>query len=197
MLKHFTDRLRNDVLLRIATLDGVQPAALTELNDAMGRVLAGAASSRKKTAMGGIRHAAEILGFRRSASGNGGHGQRPRVRPELAQKILDEMFVFENLMDIDDRGIQLLLRGSAVRSLIIALKGASPNCAILFKNMSQRAAEMLRETSNQGPGAAVRSRGRAEGNPQDRPPPRRRRADPARRRRRRRCFRPIAETHVR
>ena len=66
--------------------------------------------------------------------------------PDLAQKILDEMFVFENLLDVDDRGIQLLLREMQSDSLILALKGASPELREkIFKNMSQRAAEMLRE----------------------------------------------------
>ena len=66
--------------------------------------------------------------------------------PELAQKILDEMFVFENLMDIDDRSIQMILREVQSDSLILALKGASPELREkIFKNMSQRAAEMLRE----------------------------------------------------
>jgi flagellar motor switch protein FliG len=66
--------------------------------------------------------------------------------PDLAQKILDEMFVFENLLDIDDRGIQLLLREVQSDALIIALKGSSPELREkIFKNMSQRAAEMLRE----------------------------------------------------
>ncbi|MDO9601262.1 MAG: FliG C-terminal domain-containing protein, partial [Rhodocyclaceae bacterium] len=65
---------------------------------------------------------------------------------ELAQKILDEMFVFENLLDVDDRGIQLLLREIQSDSLILALKGSSPELREkVFKNMSQRAAEMLRE----------------------------------------------------
>ena len=66
--------------------------------------------------------------------------------PDLAQKILDEMFVFENLMDLDDRGIQTLLREVQSDSLVIALKGAPPEMREkIFKNMSQRAAEMLRE----------------------------------------------------
>ena len=64
----------------------------------------------------------------------------------LAQKILDEMFVFENLLDLDDRGIQLLLREIQSDSLILAMKGASELLREkIFKNMSQRAAEMLRE----------------------------------------------------
>ena len=146
ILKHFTERLRNDVLLRIATLDGVQPVALRELNDAMARVLAGASANVKKTAMGGIRHAAEILNFVGQALETTVIDNVREYDPELAQKILDEMFVFENLIDVDDRGIQLLLREVQSDSLIIALKGASEELrAKIFKNMSQRAGEMLKE----------------------------------------------------
>jgi len=146
VLKSFSERLRNDVLLRIATLDGVQPNALHDLNDAMTRLLAGASANVKKTAMGGIRHAAEILNFVGQASETAIVDNVREYDPELAQKILDEMFVFENLLDIDDRGIQLLLREIQSDSLILALKGSSPELREkVFKNMSQRAAEMLRE----------------------------------------------------
>ena len=146
VLKHFTERLRNDVLLRIATLDGVQPAALRELNDALTRLMAGASSNVKKAAMGGIRHAAEILNFVGQQAETGIMDNVREYDPDLAQKILDEMFVFENLMDVDDRGIQLLLREIQSDSLILALKGAPPELREkIFKNMSQRAAEMLRE----------------------------------------------------
>jgi flagellar motor switch protein FliG len=146
ILKHFTDRLRNDVLLRIATLDGVQPAALRELNEALTRILANSAANVKKTAMGGIRHAAEILNFVGQQVETAIIDNVREYDPDLAQKILDEMFVFENLLDIDDRGIQLLLREVQSDALIIALKGASPELRDkVFKNMSQRAAEMLRE----------------------------------------------------
>ncbi|NML24883.1 flagellar motor switch protein FliG [Zoogloea dura] len=145
ILKHFTDRLRNDVLLRIATLDGVQPVALRELNEALTRMLAGA-STVKKTAMGGVRHAADILNFVGSAAETAILDNVREYDPDLAQKILDEMFVFENLMDLDDRGIQTLLREVQSDSLVIALKGAPPEMREkIFKNMSQRAAEMLRE----------------------------------------------------
>jgi flagellar motor switch protein FliG len=145
ILKHFPDRLRNDVLLRIATLDGVQPAALRELNEALTRMMAGA-TTVKKASMGGIRHAAEILNFVGTAAETAIVDNVREYDPELAQKILDEMFVFENLVDIDDRGIQLLLREIQSDSLIVALKGSSPELREkIFKNMSQRAAEMLRE----------------------------------------------------
>ncbi|MBS0345223.1 MAG: flagellar motor switch protein FliG [Proteobacteria bacterium] len=144
ILKHFTDRLRNDVLLRIATLDGVQPIALKELNDALTRMLSGA--TVKKTAMGGVRHAAEILNFVGSAAETAILDNVREYDPDLAQKILDEMFVFENLLDLDDRGIQTLLREVQSDSLVVALKGAPPELREkIFKNMSQRAAEMLRE----------------------------------------------------
>ena len=146
IIKLFTERLRNDVLLRIATLDGVQPVALRELNEAMTRLLAGASANVKKAAMGGIRHAAEILNFVGQAAETSIVDNVREYDPDLAQKILDEMFVFENLMDVDDRGIQLLLREIQSDSLILALKGASPELREkIFKNMSQRAAEMLRE----------------------------------------------------
>lgn len=146
VLKFFSERLRNDVLLRIATLDGVQPTALRELNEAMTRLLAGASSNVKKAAMGGIRHAAEILNFVGQAAETAIVDNVREYDPELAQKILDEMFVFENLIDVDDRGVQLLLREIQSDSLIVALKGASPELREkIFKNMSQRAAEMLRE----------------------------------------------------
>lgn len=146
ILKHFSERLRNDVLLRIATLDGVQPTALRELNEALTRLMAGASANVKKAAMGGIRHAAEILNYVGQAAETGIMDNVREYDPDLAQKILDEMFVFENLLDVDDRGIQLLLREVQSDSLIVALKGSSPELREkVFKNMSQRAAEMLRE----------------------------------------------------
>jgi flagellar motor switch protein FliG len=146
ILKMFTERLRNDVLLRIATLDGVQPTALHELNEALTRLLSGASANVKKASMGGIRHAAEILNFVGQQAETSIVDNVREYDPDLAQKILDEMFVFENLMDVDDRGIQLLLREVQSDSLIIALKGAAPELREkIFKNMSQRAAEMLRE----------------------------------------------------
>lgn len=145
ILNCFTDRLRNDVVLRIATLDGIQPMALKELNDTMLRILSGSANV-KKTAMGGVRTVAEILNFIGSATETSVVDAIREYDPDLAQKIIDEMFVFENLMDIDDRSIQVILREVQSDSLVLALKGASPDLRDkIFKNMSQRAAEMLKE----------------------------------------------------
>lgn len=145
ILSYFTERLRNDVVLRVATLEGIQPAALKELNEVMLRLLSGSANI-KKAAMGGVRTVAEILNFMGTANESTVVDSIREYDPDLAQRILDEMFVFENLNDIDDRSIQLLLREIQSDSLILALKGASePLREKIFKNMSQRAAEMLRE----------------------------------------------------
>jgi flagellar motor switch protein FliG len=139
------ERTRQDVLLRIATLDGVQPSALRELNDVLTKLLAGS-TNIKKTAMGGVRAAAEILNFMPANLESGVIDNVKEYDAELAQKILDEMFVFENIVDIDDRGIQLLLREVQSESLIVALKGTSEELREkILKNMSQRAAEMLRD----------------------------------------------------
>ena len=145
ILKNFTERLRNDVMLRIATLDGVQPAALHELNDVLTKLLSGNENVKKKP-MGGIRVAAEILNFMSGDAETSVMDSLKNYDDDMAQKIMDEMFVFDNIIDIDDRGIQLLLREVQSDALIVALKGASEEMREkIFKNMSQRAAEMMRE----------------------------------------------------
>lgn len=145
ILSHFTERLRNDVILRIATLDGVQPTALRELNDVLTKLLIGN-ESLKKQPMGGIRTAAEILNFMSGENEASVMDNLKNYDSDMAQKIMDEMFVFDNIMDIDDRGIQLLLREVQSETLIVALKGAGQELRDkIFKNMSQRAGEMMRE----------------------------------------------------
>ena len=145
VLERFTERLRNDVVLRIATLDGVQPAALRELNEVLTKLLTGNENLKKKP-MGGVRAAAEILNFFSGENEISVMANLKSYDNDMAQKIMDEMFVFDNIMDIEDRGIQLLLREVQSESLIIALKGATPELREkFFKNMSQRAGEMMRE----------------------------------------------------
>lgn len=145
VLSHFTDRLRQDVMLRIATLDGVKPVALRELNEVMTKLLTGN-ESLKKQQMGGIKAAAEIMNFL------GGDNEASVMEglksydEDMAQKIMDEMFVFDNVIDIDDKGIQVMLREVQSETLIVALKGATQELRDkIFKNMSSRAAEMMRE----------------------------------------------------
>jgi flagellar motor switch protein FliG len=145
VIGHFTERLRNDVVLRIATLDGVQPAALRELNEVLTKLLTGNESLKKKP-MGGVRAAAEILNFLSGENEASVMTNLKNYDGDMAQKIMDEMFVFDNIMDIDDRGIQVMLREVQSESLIVALKGANQDLREkIFKNMSQRAAEMMRE----------------------------------------------------
>ena len=145
VLTNFTERLRNDVVLRIATLDGIQPAALRELNDVLTKLLTGNESLKKKT-IGGVRAAAEILNFMSGENEASVMSNLRNYDGDMAEKIMDEMFVFDNIMDIDDRGIQLLLREVQSDTLIVALKGANPEMRDkIFKNMSQRAAEMMRD----------------------------------------------------
>lgn len=145
VLSHLNEALRSDVVYRIATLDGVQPAALRELNDVLMKLLSGDQNLRKGT-RGGVRTAAEILNFMSGTSENAILDVVREHDSTLAQKIMDEMFIFENLLEIDDRGIQMLLREVDSESLIVALKGATAELRDkIFRNMSQRAADMLRE----------------------------------------------------
>lgn len=145
ILAQFTERLRNDVLLRIATLDSVQPIALRELNSVLGKLLSGT-DSIKKPRMGGVRTTAEILNFMPTALESNVIENITQYDEDMAQRIMDEMFVFDDLLKVDDQGIQLLLREIQSESLITALKGAKEELRDkIFKNMSQRAAEVLRE----------------------------------------------------
>ena len=145
VLKLFTERQRNEVLIRIATLDGIQPTALKDLNEVMSRVLAGG-DRLKKATMGGPKTAAEIINMMGSSVETSVLDYIREADGDLAQKIMDNMFTFDDLMKIDDKGIQALLREVQSESLIIALKGATPELREkIFKNMSSRAAETLRE----------------------------------------------------
>ncbi|GAB2798622.1 flagellar motor switch protein FliG [Halomonas shantousis] len=144
VIEQFDDKLRNDVVLRIATFSGVQPAALQELTEVLGGMLDG--QNLKRSKMGGVRTAAEILNLMNSSQEEQIIETVRAHNEDLAQRIIDEMFLFENLLDIDDRGIQLILKEIDTNSLVIALKGAQDALVEKFmRNMSQRAAALLRE----------------------------------------------------
>ena len=145
VLAQFNERLRNDVMLRIATLESVQPAALHDLNEVLTQLLQGAGRARKK-ARGGVEAAADILNRLGGALEASVSAHLREMDADLAQQITDKMFVFDNLVNLDDRAIQLLLREVQSETLIVALKGTSDALRDkIFKNMSQRAAEMLRD----------------------------------------------------
>ena len=145
VLKQFGERPRNEVMIRIATLDGIQPAALKDLNEVLSRVLAGGDRARKST-MGGPKTAAEIINMMGSSVETSVLDYIREADHDLAQGIMDNMFTFDDLLKIDDRGLQALLKEVQGESLIIALKGASSELRDkMFRNMSSRAAETLRE----------------------------------------------------
>lgn len=145
ILNLFPERLRNDVMLRIATLEGVQPLALRELNEVLTQLLSGG-DRGKKSALGGVKTAANILNYMAGTLEAGVLANIREHDPDLAQKIQDQMFTFDNLLELDDRSVQLLLREVQSESLIIALKGTNQELKDkIFKNMSSRAAEALKE----------------------------------------------------
>ncbi|ELY3083127.1 TPA: flagellar motor switch protein FliG [Klebsiella aerogenes] len=151
ILAQFDERLRNDVMLRIATFGGVQPAALAELTEVLNNLLDG--QNLKRSKMGGVRTAAEIINLMKTQQEEAVIDAMREYDGELAQKIIDEMFLFENLVEVDDRSIQRLLQDVDSESLLIALKGAEqPLREKFLKNMSQRAADILRDDlANRGP----------------------------------------------
>jgi flagellar motor switch protein FliG len=145
VLKAFTERHRNDVLIRIATLDGIQPIALQDLNDVLNKVLAGG-DKVKRASLGGVKTAAEIINRMGSSIETAVLDYIREADADLAQKIQDNMFTFDDLAKLDDKGVQSLLKEVQSESLVIALKGATPELRErIFKNMSSRAAETLRE----------------------------------------------------
>ena len=145
VLTCFTERTRNDVLLRIATLDGIQPAALRELDDALTELLAGGVTMKRR-AMGGPRAAAEIINNLSNQHEESVIGNVRDYNDDLAQRIVDEMFNFEKLVTLDDRSIRLLLKEIDSQTLIVALKVAPPELREKFTvNMSQRVAELFIE----------------------------------------------------
>jgi flagellar motor switch protein FliG len=145
VLKLFPERQRNEVLVRVATLDGIQPSALKDLNEVLSKVLAGGERSRKSS-LGGAKTAAEILNMLGSSIETSVLDYIREADNELAQKIMDNMFTFDDLEKLDDKGIQSLLKEVQSESLVVALKGATPELREkVFKNMSTRAAETLRE----------------------------------------------------
>ena len=145
VLKLFSDRHRNEVIVRIATLDGIQPSALKDLNEVMSTLLTGADSMRKST-LGGVKTAAEMLNLMGTSIETSVLEYVREADNELAQRIMDNMFTFDDLIKIEDKAIQSLLKEVQTESLVVALKGADTELRDkIFKNMSTRAAETLRE----------------------------------------------------
>ena len=145
VLKNLGERQRNEVMLRIATMEGIQPSALKDLNEVLFKVLAGGDKIRKAS-LGGIKTAAEMINLMGTALEGTVIESIRSHDPDLAQKIMDKMFVFDDVIKLDDKAIQQVLKEVASEALIVALKGAQPQLKEKFlANMSSRAAETLRE----------------------------------------------------
>jgi flagellar motor switch protein FliG len=145
VLKLFADDLRNELILRIALLEKVQPAALKELNEVMSRSAGPDADFRRST-VGGVVPTAEILNMLSGGLDKEALNTIRNFNVELADAIQEKMFVFEDFNDIEDRSLQTMLLEVPQDTLIVALKGASPKLREkLFKNMAKRAADGVRE----------------------------------------------------
>lgn len=138
-------RMASDVICRIARMGEVPQSAIEELDEVMQQRFS-QTGGFKVTEMGGVRSAAEILNTVDKELGQKIIGELDEQEPELSQEIQDNMFIFENLLDIDDRGIQAIVREVTSDMLVLALKGAEPELQEkIFSNMSKRAAELLRD----------------------------------------------------
>lgn len=127
ILALFDERLRHDVMLRIATFGGVQPAALAELTEVLNNLLDG--QNLKRSKMGGVRTAAEIINLMKTQQEEAVITAVREFDGELAQKIIDEMFLFENLVEVDDRSIQRLLQRWTPNRCLSPSKAPSSRCA--------------------------------------------------------------------
>lgn len=144
-LRYFDERVRLDIIMRIASLESVQPHAMQELNNILERQFS-KQTGTASTDLGGSRCAANIMNFLDTNVESQLMESIKELDEDLAQEIQDLMFVFDNLADVDDRGIQALLREVSSESLILALKGADEVVREkVFTNMSKRAGELLRD----------------------------------------------------
>lgn len=152
ILPYLPQEIAADVMMRIATLDGVQGRAIKELSDILENTFV-TASTKTSAASGGVKKVANIVNNLDSSLGNELIERIERSDAMLAEQIQDLMFVFENLIEVDGKGIQALLRDVQSETLVIAMKGAAVELREkFFDNMSSRAAELMRDDlENKGP----------------------------------------------
>ena len=146
VLVQLHEATRSDILMRVATLEGVHPTALNELDEVLEKQFAGANGAKRASGVGGPKVAAEILNLVGTAEESTLVTQIAKTDEALSQKLQDLMFVFADLIQVDDRGMQELLREVPGDKLIIALKAADDKLKQkFFKNMSERAAQMMKD----------------------------------------------------
>ncbi|WP_428771761.1 flagellar motor switch protein FliG [Vibrio sp.] len=145
ILSQFAERDRLDLMMRIANLEEVQPSALAELNEIMEKQFAGQAGAQAAK-IGGLKAAAEIMNYLDNNIEGTLMDQIRDQDEDMATQIQDLMFVFENLIEVDNQGIQKLLRDVPQEVLQKALKGADDTLRDkIFNNMSKRAAELMKD----------------------------------------------------
>ena len=145
VLSHFDHKVRLDIVLRVSSLNTVQPAALKELNLILEKQFSGSTNT-SRASLGGVKRAADIMNYLDSSIEGQLMDAIREVDEDLSSQIEDLMFVFDNLAEVDDRGIQVLLREVSSDVLVMALKGADDGIKEkVFKNMSKRAGELLRD----------------------------------------------------
>ncbi|MFT2091393.1 flagellar motor switch protein FliG [Paraglaciecola sp. 2405UD69-4] len=143
ILSQFPEKVRLDLMMRVANLEEVQPAALQELNEIMEKQFAGQAGTQAAK-MGGLKSAADIMNYLDTNIEGQLMDAIREQDEEMSQQIQDLMFVFDNLSEVDDRAIQAILREVQQEALLKAIKGAEDELKDkITKNMSKRAAEML------------------------------------------------------
>lgn len=144
VLQRFDENVRLEIMMRITSLDEIQPSALQELNDILESQFSGAAS--QSASLGGLKTTANIMNYFDSNIEQELMEKIREVDEALSDQISEMMFVFDNLIDVEDRGIQVILREINTDTLVVALKGAETGLQEkIFKNMSKRAAELLRD----------------------------------------------------
>jgi len=137
-------RQATDVVTRIARMGEVPESAIAELDEVLQHHFK-QSGTQKMTSMGGVRSAASILNQVPKETEKKIVEELDQANAALSQQIQENMFVFENLMDVDDRGIQALVREITTDTLVVALKGTDPALQEkIFRNMSKRAAELLK-----------------------------------------------------
>jgi flagellar motor switch protein FliG len=145
VIQFLPEKLRGEVLLRIATLSKVDPEIVKEISDALESELQSVGGALGKK-MGGPEKAAEILSHAGRDLEDEVLGEIEDENPTLAEEIRKYLFTFEDFLNVDDFGIQTLLREISTDDLKLALKGASPEVREkFFRNMSKRAADVLKE----------------------------------------------------
>lgn len=153
VIKNFSSEKRVDILMRMCSIDGIKPEALTELGKIIDEQLSSVRTGGTTASVGGIKSVADVINYFDGSTESDVLEGITNKDEELAEQIQDQMFVFENLYDMDGRSVQGLLREVSTDLLLLALKGATERVKNkIFENMSKRAGDLLRDDLDaQGP----------------------------------------------